>query len=149
MSVRVRLEGMQTLLKNLEQFPRTIQRRIIRKAVSAGSTPVLQAIKANTPRDSGQLKRSIGRKIKTYRNSGIVIAILGPRSGFRTVIDGRPRNPLRYAALVEYGTSKTPANAFMRRAYATTKQTAQETIRQKLTEEIAKEAAKLKKTGKK
>ena len=147
--VTIKLEGVQQLLKNLEQFSQTIQRRIVRKAVSAGSTPMLQAVKAAAPRETGLLKKSIGRKVKTYRNSGVVLVIIGPRSGFRTVIDDKPRNPLMYAHLVEFGTSKAPAKPFMRPAFQAMKQTAQNIIRQKLAEEIEKEAKKLKKTGKK
>ena len=55
----------------------------------ASMTPLNKEAKRQAPKETGQLKRSIGKKIKTYKNDGVVWGGVGVRSGFRVVIDGK------------------------------------------------------------
>lgn len=100
---RGRLRGLDATLKNLRMFPIAIQRKVIRKAITKGSQPVAKAAKANVPTDSKQYKKSIGYKVWTGRKTGVVLAFIGPRLGFKTMFKGKPRDPRYYAHLVEFG----------------------------------------------
>jgi HK97 gp10 family phage protein len=92
-----------------------IEKRVASAAVRAASRPVVNAARAAVPRDTGQLRKSIGVKVKRYK--GAVWAGIGPRSGFKiTASDGRPRNPTQYAHLIERGTRKQRARPFLRPA---------------------------------
>src|SRR5262249_13600056 len=104
-----------------------VRKKVLRKAINEASKIVLKAAKANVPRASGLLKKSLGRKVKVYRASGTVVAIIGPRTGFKQDVhrDGRKvavlANPTKYAHLVERGTRHSPARPFMRPAFESTK----------------------------
>ena len=102
------------------------------------------------PKESGLLRKSIAKKVKTYATSGTVVAVIGPRAGFGKVVvvdkkTGRTqyRDPLHYSHLVEFGTKSTKAQPFLRPAYDGAKAAALALIESKAREEIAKEAAKL------
>ena len=74
----------------------------------------------------GQLKKSLGYRIKVYRDTGVVIGVVGPRRGYRISVGVRSRgpnkgkpvfiNPVNYAHLVELGTRRTAAQPFLRPA---------------------------------
>lgn len=131
------LKGGRAMIRRLEQLPNRIQRKVARQAVSAALTPLNKEIKRQTPQETGQLKRSIGKKIKTYRNNGVIWGAVGVRSGFRKVIDGKPRDPRRYAHVVEARTG------FMRRSFDTTRTKVISILGQKLGSGIEREARKL------
>ncbi len=99
------------------------------------------------------LRKSIGYRIKTYKTS--VVGVCGPRRGFKTVINGRPHDPVKYAHIVEngrgpvvakdkilsdgvtiYGTQvkATKPNPFMRRAFNATEAAAMRAITNAATE---------------
>jgi hypothetical protein len=77
--------------------------KVARKAMYAMTTPVLQTARAKVRVRYGILKRSLGRVIKTYRQSGATVGVVGPRKGFRVIIKGKPVDPVKYAHLVEFG----------------------------------------------
>jgi hypothetical protein len=56
--------------------------RMLRLALTYATTPLVQAVKTTAPKESGLLRKSIGRKIKTYAEKSTV-ATVGPRYGFR------------------------------------------------------------------
>ena len=95
------------------------------------------AAKREVPVDTGLLKKSIGKKVKTYRQDGVVWVAVGPRSGFEEHIDGVVvKNPVKYAHLVE------GHNPFMRRAFDTTKGEVLRIMEKELRSNIEKEARK-------
>lgn len=99
-----KLDGMKQSLASLAGLGRTVRNQILRKALDKATQPMLKRAKQLAPRGpTGLLRKSLGRKIKTYRRSGVVVAILGPRKGFRKVVNGKPVDPVRYAHLVELG----------------------------------------------
>jgi len=75
----------------------------------------LDAMISKDPRNTGQLKKSIGIKKVKYKQNYTVYAAVGPRSGFKDQATGR--NPMSYAHLVEYGTRHSAAKPFMTNAY--------------------------------
>lgn len=123
-SVAAKLEGLGPALGRLEKLRRGARGKILRKALNEGTKPVLSSAKGLAPRESGQLRKSLGKKVKVYRESGAAVGLVGPRSGFKrqvtvekrkvsAVIGGKRttrrigavvyRNPVRYAHLVELG----------------------------------------------
>jgi len=103
LKINAHIEGLEELQAVLRTLPGKISRRVMRPALSAEGTKVVQAARQKVPQETGLLKKSLGKKVKTYTDTNAVVAIVGPRSGFRQIIDGRPKNPVKYAHLVEFG----------------------------------------------
>lgn len=78
-------------------------RRATRAGINEITKLVLADARARVPRRSGQLKKSLGRRVRGYRRGEVVSGIVGPRRGFRVVIGGVAVNPVKYAHLVEFG----------------------------------------------
>ncbi len=115
------LFGDKALERKLKQLPDDIFRKTTRKAAAMSMTPVAKEARqrARAVADTGTLARSIGKRTKTYRRSGVVVTIVGPRKGFRELVGTRLnpftrafrtgeatrkvfRDPLKYAHLVEF-----------------------------------------------
>lgn len=124
--IGMRFDGLPETRFAFETLKGSVQRRITRMAMSAAVRVVAKEAKRLAPRDSGLLKESIGSKSKTYE-SGVTVGIVGPRRGFRRVVDRkawqsgeralasgkrqvvyktlkRIADPVKYAHLVEHGT---------------------------------------------
>lgn len=113
MAVTAQVIGAEAVMKSLANLKGAVQRRLVRGALTAAARVVAKEMKALAPRDSGLLKKSIGQVVRTYRNKGVTLAVIGPRRGFkrfvnRTRADGSKRqvmsDPVKYARLVEFGT---------------------------------------------
>lgn len=135
-----RVLGVEKVIARLNYLAkRGTRSRILRRAVSKASTPIMQDARRGAAKETGALKLSMGRRMRTYP-SGTVLAIVGPRTGFKRVgrgkkgtrkadarlmgkfmaagRKGKPRLPHKYAHLVEFGTrphalgkgSRHPAN---------------------------------------
>src|SRR4051794_6246108 len=93
--------------KELERTFRTlgerVQRKVTRGAVNTAATPVVKAARARAAQESGLLRKSLGKKIRTYKQTGTVAAIIGPRTDVEGEHNGKPRKPKYYAHLVEGG----------------------------------------------
>lgn len=149
-----RLNGIKTGKKN----------RILRTAATKAARLLARAAKANL-RDrrkdqkkdgitrTGQLRLSIGSKVETY-GDGIVVALIGPRRGFRIQVGTRTRDgkkgkagdpiyhdPANVAHLVEYGhkgPSPAPAYPFMRPAWEQNKSAIERIYRDEINAGIQK-----------
>jgi HK97 gp10 family phage protein len=143
------LTGDKALIKAMGHLKQSAQRKVARPAVNAALTPVNKEAKraAKRTQRTGQLWRSIGKRVKGYKQSGTVWGGVGPRSGFRIVVDGQPVNPLRYGHFVEFGTRRTVARPFLRPALDTNKARAFEILGRKSWEGLAKEAARARAKG--
>jgi len=114
-AVKARLTGVEQALRNLGAMTRTVRNTILRKAVNASSRLVLDAARALVPQGTGMLKRSLAVRIQTYRGSGAVVAVIGPRTGYQKTRQGKKQtafgrkikdsgqDPSKYAHLVEFG----------------------------------------------
>lgn len=106
---------------------------VTRRAVDKASQPMAKEAKQLVSRDTGLMKLAIGRKVMVYRRTGTVVVIIGPRTGYQKNKKGvkretalgrrlaasavgksritssgrklvaRPRRPVYYAHLLEYG----------------------------------------------
>lgn len=91
----------------------------LRRAAKPVTTLARSNLTATGAIETGQLKKSLGVKVKRYKDG--VWAGVGPRSGFKIMHDGKPRNPTQYAHLVELGTVRSAAKPFLRPAHESTK----------------------------
>lgn len=114
--VQGQVTGLAETLATLEGIKAAVRNRILRAAVTAGARLIAKKAKALAPRELGLLRKSIGQVVRVYRNSGVVVAVVGPRKGFRLpakrkkgkwretpVPPAGHANPLFYAHLVELG----------------------------------------------
>ncbi len=99
-----KLTGLQDLFRKLDELESKVRKKITSKALQAGMKPLTKAARAGIHDDTGQLRRSLGTRTRTYRNSGVVVVMMGPRTGFKTTrSSGQFQNPTQYAHLVERG----------------------------------------------
>lgn len=131
------LTGDKKLIRNLNQLPDRIMRKVVRQATSAALTPLNKEMKRQAPRKTGTLKKAIGKKVKTFRQEGVSWGAVGVRSGFATTIDGKKHDPRKYVHLVE------PLTGFMRRAFDLTRRQVLSILGKKLGSGIEREARKL------
>lgn len=145
------LDGDKAMVRHLLSLPRKVQRRVLRPAVTKGSRVISSAAKKQIPTRTqsrkagtirtGQLRKSIGQKVKTYGNT--VVGVIGPRSGFAIEADGRIHDPVKIAHLVEYGhggPASAPAHPFMRPAFQQSKWAAGIKLQQEVRLRLQKEA---------
>ncbi len=81
-----------------------------RNGINEITKVVSKDAKSRTKRRSGQLRKSIGRIVKTYRQL-VTVGVVGPRRGFKVSIGGVPVDPAKYAHLVEGGRGPVRAGA--------------------------------------
>jgi HK97 gp10 family phage protein len=77
-----KLDGYAEARSALDGLPKRVRAKAARKAVTKGSAPILASAKATAPRETKALVRSLGRKVKTYRN-GNAVAVIGARRDYR------------------------------------------------------------------
>lgn len=117
------------LVKKIADVEKKAARKGVRQGVNQVSKLVLTEAKKLVPRRTGQLRKSLGRKIKSMKGGAVVYAVVKPRSGvwvksapgvvgragkgkragktfvnkWRVEIGGKMVNPIKYAHLVEFG----------------------------------------------
>ena len=138
------LTGDKALIRTLDRLPAALVRRVVRPAVRSALVPINKAAKRKAPKETGLLKKSIGAVVKVYKRTGVIWGGVGPRKGFRQVIDGKPRDPVKYAHLVEFGTERAPAQAFLRPAFDENKGKAFGILKAKIAAGLIREAKRAK-----
>lgn len=99
----ITLTGDRALDRALSRATDKIQKKVMRAAVRSGGTVLVKGMRRRVPTRTGALKRSIGQRVKFYRNSGDTIAVVGARTGFVDRKSGEGRVSRR-AHLTEFGT---------------------------------------------
>lgn len=102
-SIRVQDGDVQALAAKLAALSRTAAKQALRAGMNEVTREVLKEVKSNTPRGRGQLRKSMGRVVRVLRSGKGVLGKVGPRSGYRIMVNGKPVDPIRYAHIVEYG----------------------------------------------
>lgn len=123
------IDGLDAVLRRLDDLPKKLRNKHLKKAITAAARTILQAAKARCPRDLGILRKSLGQKVKVYRHSGAVLAVVGARKGFRlpairkkgkwapaAVQPSGFADPTKYLHLVELGTTRSREVRFLRDA---------------------------------
>lgn len=140
-----KFEGLAELQKNLDQFTRATQRRVVQRALIKAAAPIADAAKTLAPVDSGDLRDSIIIRARSVKDSGKdayhqTLRAGGSKSDAVSALrDARRANPtdvgavqviigptadIRYAGLVEFGTIHAHAQPFMRPAFSANSQRA-------------------------
>jgi HK97 gp10 family phage protein len=146
--VKAEFSGLSETLAKLHRIEsQTARGKILRAAANKAARPLLKAARSLVSVEDGWLKKSLGMRIKSYRHSGTVVAMVGPRSGpskkkkkgprrsrrlkflrsvFRLAVRlfaakaAKVKKPTHYAHLVEFGhggPSPAPAHPFLRPAW--------------------------------
>jgi hypothetical protein len=168
MSLRVkgRIDGAPALIRKLRDLAGRQAKAITRKSANAAIGPVQKGIKANapagTPDSTGLLRKSIGRKVKSYAASGAVVALTGPRAGFRRVVTmkrvffggnrpflarqpgpgqtQRTYDPVRYGHFSDRGTRRLKGSFWVSRTWQQQKAAAERAFADKFAAELKKAA---------
>lgn len=123
--IKGKIDGLEGVMEALSRVEKKIRKKAVRKAAGAAGTIILKSAKAKVRKATGLLRRSLGKKVKVYGN-GVSVAVVGPRVGFRqeVVRGGRKvlSNPVKYAHLVELGTSHSAAYPFLSAALTATRE---------------------------
>jgi len=108
----VEIQNVDKVLNYLSILEKKLQGKVIRTANREGAKVFLAEAKANAPKKTGTLKRSL--KIKTPRaKSDRVSVMIGTGSGFSSNFGGSTF----YGAFINFGTKKITANPFLTNAY--------------------------------
>lgn len=99
-SIRIEIRGTQVAIAKLKKLKGALQRRILRRAMSAALVPMRREYKRAAPKDTGTMRRFVQKKVKVYP-SGRGVAIVGIKRGAKDAQTGR--NPEKYLHLVLFG----------------------------------------------
>lgn len=157
-----KIEGLDDLNRNLQTFGWRVYRNTMKRAIRAAARPVVKAARAGAPVRTGALKKSINVRIKAYPRSETVVAVIGARTdvaasghavvrrakgtskaSFREAMRGKHK-PYKIIRLVERGhKGKKPASPhpFLEPALRSQRSASISALKRKLSEGIAKEAA--------
>jgi hypothetical protein len=94
--------GLDKAKSRLKGLPKVIRNRAIRQALRKVGTIGARRMRALTPVDTRQSRKSSGVKVKLYRTTGRVVLIIGPRSGFKVKRGRRYHNPTRIYNILDY-----------------------------------------------
>lgn len=114
-----RIDGLNVAQRRLRGASIKIPARSLRRAVKAGSKPLIASGRAWSPINTGTMKRSMTVKQKSYRRGQRQLAVIGPRN--KKYANGK--NPNKYAHLIELGRNtpgggRVAPNPFLRTAAA-------------------------------
>jgi HK97 gp10 family phage protein len=128
----VELKGFDDINRILDALPKALGPKVVRKCLRDGVKPLIAAARANTPQDTGNLKKSIGVINGKKKQAGAII--VGPRRGKGKTSDGWHAHFFEYGVTprivkkptkghYKKGTVLGPIEAkpFMRPAWDTTK----------------------------
>jgi HK97 gp10 family phage protein len=150
-----KLTGFDEVVKRLGGFTKRGKIMVIvRKGMTPVTKRVYDRVKARVPKDTGLLRQSMWRNMKTYRRRFVVIGYVGPRmdltpaqkrkqAKLRRWSRSQGRHilpePFRYAHHVEFGTVRQRAQPFIRPAWNGAKSSLRNAFDRKVTEEVARE----------
>lgn len=140
--MKLQLSGDVTLLARFHQLPPKLQKKWGRRGVAKGARLMVKSAKAKAPVRTGQLKKSLGFRPRTYKTG--LFAVIGPRAGFETVDEsGKKHDPKKIAHLVEMGHGgprPAPPHPFLRPAMYETASACSAKIAEELTKGLQVEA---------
>jgi HK97 gp10 family phage protein len=148
--MKVTISGLRELDRALSEMSKATARNVLRRVAKGAVEPMAVAAEAGAPRDTGNLQISIAVSFKRTRRAGKSRATYQGNGNFRglratgVAVAMGPAGgsgALSYATWVEFGTSDTRAQPFMRPAWDAHKQGALEHVVQELRVEVDKAAA--------
>lgn len=114
-----RVEGLSDLVKSLTKLPDAVRDKAVNDGTLEGAKVIQRAAITNAPKKTGKLSRNIvvrkNRKTRYDSEHSVVIRKIGKAVNSKNAY---------YGIFVEYGTSKMPAQPFMRPAFEGNKEIA-------------------------
>jgi hypothetical protein len=112
-----RIDGLNVAQRRLRNATTKIPARSLKRAIKAGSKPLVASGKVWSPVDTGTMRKAMTMRAKSYRRGQRQLAVIGPRN--RKYANGK--NPNKYAHLVELGRNtpgggRVAGNPFLRTA---------------------------------
>lgn len=145
---KLRPKSLYKVTKNLNELIAKVERQGKRDALRKAGRPMIKAIKANAPVDSGNLRRSIKSKIRTSKKDEQVILTIGPDRNTKGTKDGKTVRAVKYANIVEFGSIHRSGTRFMTKAFMSTKMICFDIYHREVKAFIKKAGKKLSKTAK-
>lgn len=140
---RTRVDGGKELRNLFQELPKRVRSKGLRQAMTAASAPTVKATKADTPKQSGLLKKATTKKVKTYKGGDVVVAVIGANRSTEGEYRGKKRVPANYFHLVEEGHGHVAGRHMLQNAYDSTKEEAGTIALDKLKSVLESEAEKL------
>ena len=138
----VRITGFDHIQSVLKDLPDAANRRVLTGALRGAAAEVRTAVRANTPRDTGNLRKSIGVEVLNTRDARRRTVRVGARTTRRG--SGRSaKNDGFYARFLEFGTKYIPARPFIAPAFRSVRDRIVERIGEELVARVEKEVEKL------
>lgn len=162
------LEGLDRLERFLKTLPAKVQQDSLRKAATYATTPLLAAARKEVPVDKGGLKQRLEKRVKVYRRTGTVLAMIGANRDKKTYYHGRKKkgtdvntsdHPTNILELIHFGyftraredfvgpRKFVPPNRFLSRAFKRAEPLMRQRFKEKLKRDLPKDIARLKKKG--
>lgn len=108
MKVSIKIDGLKEMDKALRGLGAELGAKTLRGALMDAATPMLNEMKALVPIDKGGLKKTLGKRSKIDKKGVNAPAIIRV---------GAVRKGAWKAHFIEFGTSRTPAQPFIRPAF--------------------------------
>lgn len=146
-----KLEGDAELKSMLKDLPPSVMRKALRAGITQQGRKAAKSAKAKARKMTGQLRKSIGFKVRTYPKTSTVYAVIGPRKGFavkagekltKKTVATKNIDPLNYAHLVEFETKHSQSHPFLKSSFDEVAPQSPPIIFAKVKEVIAREAVK-------
>lgn len=139
----VHVTGAPRVIKKLRQAKLSMERRVMRRAVTMALTPVMRAAKRNITEDEYRhVRKAIGKKVWAYRESGVIWGGVGPRKEHDMFVP-KAQQPGLLIRILEFGTDKKPATRPLRRAMDSQRSAMRQIMERESKAGLAKEMAKL------
>jgi HK97 gp10 family phage protein len=129
------LHGVKELERALKQLPKATAKTVLRRAASKALQPVAVDAEQRAPRLRGELAESVDVTTKLIRTQP------GPTSKRGVTVYVGPTAP--HGHLVEFGTSHSPAQPFLRPAWDGNKDLVLSIFKREIWTELARAAARL------
>jgi len=125
------LRGLEEVIKNLKKLDEKMQTKIAMGGVRNVAVQIKNEAKLHVPVDSGALRKSLGvaKAKKKDTPDGHSIYYVVPKH-------------IKYGSMVEFGTSKTPAQPYLRKAIDVLGDSVMDGFRAYITKRIEKEQGK-------
>ncbi|MFO8012125.1 MAG: HK97 gp10 family phage protein [Phycisphaerae bacterium] len=136
MEVALKVEGAREIRRRLAALPRTVEKRIVRRAVREGAKIVREEAERRCPVATGRLRRTLTQRKGRQRRGSYTVAV---QHNWKRYYGQVPF----YGGFVEYGTRRMPARPYMRPAADAKQDEAGRAVIQSLQEGIEREAAKM------
>ena len=130
--MQLSIQGDAKLRRTFAELPTNVRKQVAKKALRPGATILSRAMKSEVPAVTDRyadelagvdakalarhIKKGIGRRAKTYKNTGTVMVAVGPRYDFRS--PGVPLSAGYLAERLEFGDEGEPARPFLRRTFS-------------------------------